>query len=202
MDIQSHMASQDLQREALPGQLNNFSPIPPFQGTHVLRRAPALAVSNSVTQVSQNLNSKPDLLGLATTREAKGHTKPKGNVNYRLHQDATTKGGSPGKLPTDKSAAHNSPNANDRSTEIESATKKAGRFWPIQRVWQITPQLTETIRLESVSPMARWELESIKEESWNCIGEVFIDHPVDWTQEPEYYEDDDADDENLVGLGA
>ena len=102
-----------------------------------------------------------------------------------------------------KSNLDRPPNVGNASSKITQAVKKtigkpsktetqgnqagasnAGRYWPIQRVWQITPQLTETIKVQSISPMAKWELESQREGPWNAIGEVYIDHPVDWSQEP------------------
>ena len=194
------MASQDLQRKVLSNQLDKLSSKSPFQGTHASKNTSSLAVSNGEAQVDGKSISNPALLDIPTTMMEES-LRPKGTVNSRL-QNATTQDGCSCNVSGVETAIQKSPRAKDRRLEGEYPTRKTGRFWPIQRVWQITPQLTETIKIGGISPMARWELESIKEESWNCVGEVFIDHPIDWSQEPEDYEDDEVDDEDMEGLGA
>ena len=180
----------------LPSQLDKFYSKPSFQERPTFAENSSPAASNGGVQRNKNLKLNQGLPGGFANQVAGEPLKGKRDINHRL-QDATIPDQSSHKLSANKTITRNDPSANARRFEGESR-----RFWPIQRVWQITPQLTETIKIGSVSPMERWELESIKEESWNCIGEVFLDHPVDWTQEPEHHEDDDADDESMTGSGA
>ena len=108
-------------------------------------------------------------------------------------QNTVTGSESSNTMHANETTTQDYPNTDTQGSQARVSGKNTGHYWPIQRVWQITPQLTETIKVQSISPMARWEQESMREESWNAIGEVFIDHPVNWSQEPADSEEGDVD---------
>ena len=152
-------------------------PRPSLGGKDTSEHQPNLAAPDPRAQVSGYLGLDSYLSPITIPQgemSAKGKSnidRPPnvGNASSKITQAVKKTIGKPSKTET-------------QSNQAEASN--AGRYWPVQRVWQITPQLTETIKVQSISPMAKWELESQREGPWNAIGEVYIDHPVDWSQEP------------------